>query len=164
MNDCILITGAGGFIGGHLVGKLLKEGHRVRAVDKKPPGQWHQRFSAAENLTMNLQDKGACNRAANGCDWIYNLAADMGGMGFIELNKGLCMLTVLINTHMLMAARQCGADAFLFCLLRMCLRGLQAAANRQPAVEGRGCLSRRPGGRLRVGETLQRKDVPAFSR
>lgn len=114
MNDCILITGAGGFIGGHLVGKLLKEGHRVRAVDKKPPGQWHQRFPAAENLTMNLQDKGACNRAANGCDWIYNLAADMGGMGFIELNKGLCMLTVLINTHMLMAARQCGATRFFF--------------------------------------------------
>ena len=63
---------------------------------------------------MNLQEKGACIRAASGCDWIYNLAADMGGMGFIELNKGLCMLTVLINTHMLMAARQCGTTRFFF--------------------------------------------------
>ena len=114
MNDCILITGAGGFIGGHLVRKLLKEGHRVRAVDKKPLGHWYQRFSAAENLTMNLQEKGTCIRAVNGCAWIYNLAADMGGMGFIELNKGLCMLSVLINTHMLMAARQCGATHFFF--------------------------------------------------
>jgi hypothetical protein len=114
MNSRILITGAGGFIGGHLVGKLLKEGHRVRAVDKKPQSQWYQRFAAAENLNMNLQEKGACIRAVNGCDWIYNMAADMGGMGFIELNKGLCMLTVLINTHMLMAARQSGATRFFF--------------------------------------------------
>jgi GDP-D-mannose 3', 5'-epimerase len=114
MNDAILVTGAGGFIGGHLVAKLLQEGHRVRAVDKKPQGQWYQRFSAAENLTMNLQEKGDCIRAVNGCDWIYNMAADMGGMGFIELNKGLCMLSVLINTHMLMAARQCGATRFFF--------------------------------------------------
>jgi GDP-D-mannose 3',5'-epimerase len=114
MNELILVTGAGGFIGGHLVAKLLQEGHRVRAVDKKPQWQWYQRFPTAENLTMNLQEKSACIRAVNGCDWIYNMAADMGGMGFIELNKGLCMLTVLINTHMLMAARQCGATRFFF--------------------------------------------------
>jgi GDP-D-mannose 3',5'-epimerase len=114
MNELILVTGAGGFIGGHLVAKLLQEGHRVRAVDKKPPWQWYQRFPSAENLTMNLQEQSACLRAINGCDWIYNMAADMGGMGFIELNKGLCMLTVLINTHMLMAARQCGATRFFF--------------------------------------------------
>ena len=114
MNEPILVTGAGGFIGGHLVGRLLQEGHCVRAVDRKPQWQWYQRFPAAENLTMNLQEKGDCIRAVNGCDWIYNMAADMGGMGFIELNKGLCMLTVLINTHMLMAARQCGATRFFF--------------------------------------------------
>jgi nucleoside-diphosphate-sugar epimerase len=114
MNELILVTGAGGFIGGHLVAKLLQEGHRVRAVDKKPQWQWYQRFPSAENLTMNLQEKSTCLRAVNGCDWIYNMAADMGGMGFIELNKGLCMLTVLINTHMLMAARQCGATRLFF--------------------------------------------------
>jgi nucleoside-diphosphate-sugar epimerase len=65
-------------------------------------------------MTLNLEEKEACITAVNGCDWVYNLAADMGGMGFIELNKGLCMLTVLINTHMLMAARQCGATRFFY--------------------------------------------------
>jgi nucleoside-diphosphate-sugar epimerase len=65
-------------------------------------------------MTLNLEEKEACITAVNGCDWVYNLAADMGGMGFIELNKGLCMLTVLINTHMLMAARQCGASRFFY--------------------------------------------------
>lgn len=114
MNESILVTGAGGFIGGHLVANLLQEGHRVRAVDKKPQWQWYQKLPTAENLTLNLEEQDACLRAVNGCDWVYNLAADMGGMGFIELNKGLCMLTVLINTHMLMAARQCGATRFFF--------------------------------------------------
>lgn len=110
----ILVTGAGGFIGGQLVNELLAQGHRVRAVDKKPQWQWYQRFPQAENMTLNLEEKEACITAVNGCDWVYNLAADMGGMGFIELNKGLCMLTVLINTHMLMAARQCGASRFFY--------------------------------------------------
>ena len=110
----ILVTGAGGFIGGHLVKSMLEQGHKVRAVDKKPQWQWYQRFPEAENLTLNLEDKEACVQAVNGTDWIYNLAADMGGMGFIELNKGLCMLSVLINTHMLMAARHCGATRFFY--------------------------------------------------
>jgi GDP-D-mannose 3', 5'-epimerase len=114
MTESILVTGTGGFIGGHLVAKLLQEGHRVRAVDKKPQWQWYQRFPTAENLTLNLEEKDPCIRAVDGCDWVYNLASDMGGMGFIELNKGLCMLTVLINTHMLMAARECGATRFFF--------------------------------------------------
>ena len=110
----ILVTGAGGFIGGHLVRDLLAQGCKVRAVDKKPQWQWYQRFPEAENLTLDLTQKEDCIKAVNGCDWIYNLAADMGGMGFIELNKGLCMLSVLINTHLLMAARQCGASRFFF--------------------------------------------------
>ncbi len=110
----ILVTGAGGFIGGHLVKSMLEQGHKVRAVDKKPQWQWYQRFPAADNLTLNLEDKDACVQAVNGTDWIYNLAADMGGMGFIELNKGLCMLSVLINTHMLMAARHCGATRLFY--------------------------------------------------
>jgi len=112
--EFILVAGAGGFIGGHLVKTLLEQGHKVRAVDKKPQWQWYQRFSDAENMTLNLEEKQACIDAVNGCDWVYNLAADMGGMGFIELNKGLCMLSVLINTHLLMAARHCGATRFFY--------------------------------------------------
>jgi GDP-D-mannose 3', 5'-epimerase len=110
----ILITGAGGFIGGYMVGELLKQGYQVRAVDIKPQWQWYQSFPDADNLTLDLREKGNCYQAANGFDWIYNFAADMGGMGFIELNKGLCMLSVLINTHMLMAARDCGATRFFY--------------------------------------------------
>lgn len=110
----VLVAGAGGFIGGHLVRSLLDQGYAVRAVDRKPQWQWYQRFSEVDNCTLDLQEKQACVDATNGCDWVYNLAADMGGMGFIELNKGLCMLSVLINTHMLMAARQTGATRFFY--------------------------------------------------
>lgn len=110
----ILVTGAGGFIGGHMVAALLEQGYNVRAVDIKPQWQWYQRFPEAENLTLDLREKANCYQAANGCDWIYNFAADMGGMGFIENNKALCMLSVLINTHMLMAARDVGATRYFF--------------------------------------------------
>lgn len=110
----ILVAGAGGFIGGYTVGALLKQSCRVRAVDIKPQWQWYQRFPEAENLTLDLREKDHCYQAVNGCDWVYNLAADMGGMGFIELNKGKCMLSVLINTHLLMAARDCGATRFFY--------------------------------------------------
>jgi len=110
----VLVTGAGGFIGGHLVARLLEQGYRVRAVDIKPQWQWYQRFAKADNQTLDLKEKNNCIQAVNGCDWVYNLAADMGGMGFIENNKALCMLSVLINTHMLMASRECGATRFFF--------------------------------------------------
>ncbi len=110
----VLITGAGGFIGGHMVSTLLQEGHRVRAVDIKPQWQWYQRFPEADNITLDLREKGNCYQAANGCDWIYNFAADMGGMGFIENNKAACMLSVLTGTHLLLAARDAGVDRFFF--------------------------------------------------
>ncbi len=105
----VLVCGAGGFIGGHLVADLRKQGvTSIRAVDIKPFDQWYQKFDDVENLHLDLGEKDACEQVVRGCDWVYNLAADMGGMGFIELNKGLCMLTVLINTHLLMAARKHG--------------------------------------------------------
>ncbi|MFM6358581.1 NAD-dependent epimerase/dehydratase family protein [Planktothrix sp.] len=110
----IVVCGAGGFIGGHLVKKLLNDGHAVRAVDKKPQSLWYQRSGQAENLTLDLEKHDHCIQAVNGADFVYNLAADMGGMGFIELNKGLCMLSVLINTHLLMAARHCGVARFFY--------------------------------------------------
>jgi GDP-D-mannose 3',5'-epimerase len=96
----VLVCGAGGFIGGHLVADLRRQGVKnIRAVDLKPFDQWYQRFDDVENFQLDLGLLDACEKAVEGCDWIYNLAADMGGMGFIELNKGLCMLSVLINTQ-----------------------------------------------------------------
>ena len=106
-SEKILVCGAGGFIGGHLVADFRKKGiTNIRAVDKKPFKEWFQKFDDVENVVLDLQEKEACDKAVAGCDIVYNLAADMGGMGFIELNKALCMLSVLINTHLLMAAKE----------------------------------------------------------
>lgn len=114
-SDKIVICGAGGFIGGHLVADLLRQGHRnIRAVDVKPFNEWYQHFSEVENLQLDLQEKDACETALKDARTVYNLAADMGGMGFIELNKGLCMLSVLINTHLLMAAKKHGVERFFY--------------------------------------------------
>ena len=111
----VLVCGAGGFIGGHLVNHLFDEGAAsVRAVDVKPVHRWYQRNSGAENLTLDLQGKEACLSAAEGMDYVFQLAADMGGMGFIENNKALCMLSVLTNTHMLMASREHGIKRFFY--------------------------------------------------
>ncbi|MEP6698970.1 MAG: NAD-dependent epimerase/dehydratase family protein [Verrucomicrobiota bacterium] len=101
----ILIGGAGGFIGGHLVADLLRQGETVRAVDVKPIEEWFQLFPEADNRQLDLGEKDACREAVADTTGVYNLAADMGGMGFIENNKALCMLSVLINTHLLMAAK-----------------------------------------------------------
>jgi GDP-D-mannose 3',5'-epimerase len=104
-NNLIVVTGAGGFIGGHLVSALRSRGHKhIRAVDIKPLPDWYQRFDFVENLCLDLNRRENCEIAARGAYEIYNLAANMGGMGFIENNKALCMLSVLINTHMLQAA------------------------------------------------------------
>jgi nucleoside-diphosphate-sugar epimerase len=111
----ILVCGAGGFIGGHLIADLRRQGHKqLRAVDKKPLSEWYQRFDDVENFQGNLELLPDCEKAVEGCDVVYNLAADMGGMGFIELNKALCMLSVLINTHLLLAAKKFGASRFFF--------------------------------------------------
>ena len=111
----IVFCGAGGFIGGHLVAAFREQGFKkLRAVDIKPFDHWYQRFDDVENLQLNLQEKAACQRAVKDCAIVYNHAADMGGMGFIENNKALCMLTVLINTHLLMAAREAGVQRHYF--------------------------------------------------
>jgi GDP-D-mannose 3',5'-epimerase len=114
MSNLTLVTGAGGFIGGQLVRDLLNKGIPVRAVDKKPLEEWYQRSKEAENIVADLQLSDTCTQAAKGVAHVYNLAADMGGMGFIEHNKALCMLSVLINTHMLMAAQANGVERFFF--------------------------------------------------
>lgn len=114
-DDLIVITGAGGFIGGHMVRYFLEQGYtRLRAIDIKALDQWYQRHPAAENLSLDLRDKSHCEQACQGATYVYNLAADMGGMGFIETHKAECMLSVLINTHMLMAAQKYGIKRFFY--------------------------------------------------
>jgi GDP-D-mannose 3',5'-epimerase len=110
-----VVTGAGGFIGGHLVAAFRQQGYtNIRAVDVKPFDEWYQRFDDVENLQLDLNEKENCEIAAKEADEIYNLAANMGGMGFIEHNKALCMLSVLINTHMLQAAAKSGCEKFFY--------------------------------------------------
>ena len=114
-DDLITVCGAGGFIGGHLIADLRHQGYKkLRAVDIKPFDQWYQKFDDVESLQLDLSEKEACRAAARGARVIYNHAADMGGMGFIENNKALCMLTVLINTHLLQAARENGIERYFF--------------------------------------------------
>jgi GDP-D-mannose 3',5'-epimerase len=114
-DDPIVICGAGGFIGGWLVRSLIEAGHsRVRAVDIKPLSDWFQIFPEAENLSLDLRRLNDCRTAVAGQRYVFNLAADMGGMGFIELNKALCMLSVLINTHLLEASREFSVEKFFF--------------------------------------------------
>ena len=110
----VVVAGAGGFIGGHLVRALREDGRTVRAIDIKPSGDWHQVIDGVENVTLDLSEKGACVAALDDASSVYNLASDMGGMGFIERNKALCMLSVLVNTHLLMAARQQRVQRYFF--------------------------------------------------
>jgi GDP-D-mannose 3', 5'-epimerase len=110
-----VVTGAGGFIGGHLVGRLRAEGFEtIRSVDSKPADDWYQRFDDVENLVLDLSSLADCHTAAAGMGQVFHLAADMGGMGFIENNKALCMLSVLPSTHMLLAARDAGVDRYFY--------------------------------------------------
>lgn len=114
-NDLIVVTGAGGFIAGALVEHFKNEGYtNIRAVDKKPFDEWYHFLPEVDNRKLDLQEKNACFETCEGAQYIYNLAADMGGMGFIEHNKALCMLSSLINTHMLVAAKHYNAKRFFF--------------------------------------------------
>lgn len=115
----IVITGAGGFIGGHLVAHFREQGgFAIRAADIKPIAEWYQAFPDVENhagpLDGDVRDFRVCRRLCAGASDVFQLAADMGGMGFIENNKALCMLSVLTNTHMLLAAQESGVKRFFF--------------------------------------------------
>jgi len=114
-SEPVLVTGAGGFIGGHLVSDLRSRGFtRIRAVDRKPLNEWYQHFADVESLVLDVSLLEDCRKASKDIVNIFNLAADMGGMGFIENNKALCMLSVLTSTHMLVAAREVGAKRFFY--------------------------------------------------
>ena len=115
LKDPVVVCGGGGFIGGHLVADLLHKGHtQIRSVDIKPFDQWYQCFGEVENLQLDLKGKDACYQALQGARVVYNLAADMGGMGFIENNRCLCMLSVLINTHLCQAAHDRGVERYFY--------------------------------------------------
>lgn len=111
----VLVAGGGGFIGGHLVAELSRHGvAHLQVVDRKELDSWYQVHPDCTNVVSDLSEKDACRNAVDGCDIVFNLAADMGGMGFIENNKAMCMLSVLINTHLLMAAREHDVERFFF--------------------------------------------------
>jgi nucleoside-diphosphate-sugar epimerase len=111
----VLVTGGGGFIGGHLVAELRRRGfEEIRAVDLKPLGRWYQEHDGVENVSADLREKEPCYAAADGASYIFNLAADMGGMGFIETHKADCMVSSLINTNLLLASRDHKVEQFMF--------------------------------------------------
>lgn len=110
----VLVAGGGGFIGGHLAKDLIENGYKVRVADIKTMDNWYQIHDEAENLVLDLNDLSNCQKAVEGMDEVFNLAADMGGMGFIETHKAECMLSVLINTHLLMAARDHNVERFFY--------------------------------------------------
>jgi nucleoside-diphosphate-sugar epimerase len=135
-NDLVLVAGAGGFIGGWLVRNLLERGYtKIRAVDIKPKVEWYQEFSEVENLVMDLQGLEESRKAAKDTRLIYNLAADMGGMGFIENNKAACMLSVLINTHLLMAANEFNTQRYFYASSACVYNGLKQQDPNNPGLK-----------------------------
>jgi GDP-D-mannose 3', 5'-epimerase len=113
--DPILVSGAGGFIGGWLVRHLQENGFTdLRAIDIKPLDEWHQLLEGVDNRVADLRSLEACRDAVSGIAHVYNLACDMGGMGFIEANRASCMISVLINTHLLIAGRDEGVQRHFF--------------------------------------------------
>jgi GDP-D-mannose 3',5'-epimerase len=109
-----LVAGAGGFIGGHLVKSLLDEGHQVVCADIKPIEYWFQYFDECENFSFDLKSYDNCLKATKGVEFIYNMACNMGGMGFIENNKAECMLSVLINTNLLRSSIENNVKKYFF--------------------------------------------------
>lgn len=114
-DDLIVIAGGGGFIGGSLAAYFLKKGFtNIRAVDKKPLPEWYQRHEGVDNLNLDCSSEDVCKRVCENAVEVYNLAADMGGMGFIERFRIECLRSILINTHMIEAAYRAGARRYFF--------------------------------------------------
>ncbi len=114
-DDLIVITGAGGFIGGNLALYFKKKGfQRIRAVDKKPLYEWYLKVPGVENLCLDVSLEDNCHRVCEGAVEVYQLAADMGGMGFIERFRVECLRSILINTHMVEAAYRAGVRRYFY--------------------------------------------------
>ncbi len=109
-----LVAGAGGFIGGHLVKSLMDDGHNVICADIKPKEYWFQIFEENKNFSLDLKNYDNCLKVSQGVDFVYNMACNMGGMGFIENNKAECMLSVLINTNLLRACMENKIEKYFF--------------------------------------------------
>lgn len=109
-----MVAGGGGFIGGHLVKKLIELDHQVTSVDIKPIDNWYQVHNVFNLPNTDLSVKSNAYQSLDSIDWVFNLACNMGGMGFIENNKALCMESVLINTHLLQASRDMGVNRYFF--------------------------------------------------
>ena len=152
-DDLLLVTGAGGFIGGVLARYFHDKGFtRIRAVDKKPLADWYQRTPGVECLCLDLSQEDNCRRAFEGAAEVYQLAADMGGMGFIERFRIECLRSVLINTHMIESAYRAGAERYFYLLLGLRLQHRPAEGPQRPGPQG---VRRLPGhgrARLRLGE------------
>ncbi|PWU07454.1 MAG: NAD-dependent dehydratase, partial [Verrucomicrobia bacterium] len=134
-NALIVVTGAGGFIGGHLIAKLRSQGyHHLRAVDIKPLKQWYQHYDNVDNQVLDLTVRENCRVAVQDSQYVFNLASDMGGMGFIEAHKALCMLAVLINTQMLISAREAGVERFFYSSSACVYAAQKQAATIMPAL------------------------------
>ena len=114
MSTRYLVCGAGGFIGGHLVKDLLEQGFKVVCADIKPLERWFQKFDETENHVLDLKNFDNCLKISKDCDYIYNMACNMGGMGFIENNKAECMLSVLINTNLLRSSKMNNIKKYFF--------------------------------------------------
>jgi nucleoside-diphosphate-sugar epimerase len=158
----VVVAGGGGSSAGTSWPACASRVHADPQRGREAPGRLVPALRRRRQPPARPARSDDCDRAVDGASEVYNLAADMGGMGFIENNKALCMLSVLINTHLLMASREAGVEKFFFARRRACTRG-QAAhdrARRRAARGGR--LSRDARGRLRLGEAVQRADVPHF--
>ncbi len=159
-----LVAGGGGFIGGHLAGTLRERGFQVRSVDIKPFEEWYQIPDGVDAHQLDLSDLENCHEAVRDADVVYNLAADMGGMGFIETNKAECMLSVLINTHLLMAARDAEVERFFFSSSACVYAADKQLRRRRYGAQGGRRLPGDARRWLRLGEAVLRAHVPAFPR
>ncbi len=164
--NLIVVTGAGGFIGGNLISSLRGQGfERIRAIDSKPFEEWYQRFDDVDSLVLDLNLRENCETAAKDAFEIYNLAANMGGMGFIEHYKALCMLSVLINTHMLQAAAKYSVKKFFYSSSACVYNGDKQKTFEAPSLKEEDASPGSCRGWLRMwGKALLGKDVPSLPR
>ncbi len=152
-DDLIVITGAGGFIGGNLALHFKKKGFtNIRAVDKKPLYEWYLHVPGVQNLCLDVSNEANCHRVCEGAVEVYNLAADMGGMGFIERFRVECLRSILINTNMVEAAYKAGARRYFFSSSACAYNTLLQQDPNVRALEGIRRVSRDGRARLWLGE------------